>query len=135
DQLPYDKVDADKSRYVDQWKELAEACDVDEFMLIDNEKRTTAKVIAEVAHKLNNIQIIIGQTPQNRWEEITKGSSSNALLRELSFVDIHIVSIDRTLRGEEDGAYERGVRAFLRKDEDGEYYLSFTRSKDNYYEG
>ena len=39
------------------------------------------------------------------------------------------------LAGEEDGAYERGVRAFLRKDEDGEYYLSFTRSKDNYYEG
>ncbi|HLR81293.1 MAG TPA: universal stress protein [Bacillota bacterium] len=135
DPLPYDEFDADKSRYVDQWKELAEACDVDEFMLIDNEKRPTAKVIAEVAHKLNITQIIIGQTPQNRWEEITKGSFSNALLRELSFVDIHIVSIDRTLRGEEDGAYERGVRAFLRKDEDGEYYLSFTRSKDNYYEG
>lgn len=135
DPLPYDEFDADKSRYVDRWKELAEACDVDEFMLIDNEKRPTAKVIAEVAHKLNITQIIIGQTPQNRWEEITKGSFSNALLRELSFVDIHIVSIDRTLRGEEDGAYERGVRAFLRKDEDGEYYLSFTRSKDNYYEG
>src|SRR5699024_817551 len=83
DPLPYDEFDADKSRYVDQWKELAEACDVDEFMLIDNEKRPTAKVIAEVAHKLNITQIIIGQTPPNRWEEITKGSFSNALLREL----------------------------------------------------
>src|SRR5699024_11419201 len=59
--LPYDEFDADKSRYVDRWKELAEACDVDEFMLIDNEKRPTAKVIAEVAHKLNITQIIIGQ--------------------------------------------------------------------------
>ncbi|HEX6594674.1 MAG TPA: universal stress protein [Bacillota bacterium] len=134
DPLPYDEFDADKSRYVDRWKQLANQCDVDEFMLIDNEKRPTAKVIAEVAHQLNITQIIIGQTPQNRWEEITKGSFANALLRELSFVDIHIVSIDRTLRGEEDGAYERGVRAFLKKEND-EYYLSFTRSKDSYYEG
>src|SRR5699024_5639356 len=98
DPLPYDKFDAEKSGYVDHWKELADELDVEEFMLIDNERRPAAKVIAEVAYNLNITQIIIGQTPQNRWEEITKGSFSNALLREITFIDVHIVSVDRRIK-------------------------------------
>src|SRR5699024_9558090 len=95
DPLPYDQFDAVKSGYIDHWKELADEIDVEEFMLIDNERRPATKVIAEVAYNLNITQIIIGQTPQNRWEEITKGSFSNALLREITFIDVHIVSVDR----------------------------------------
>src|SRR5690625_6090501 len=34
------------------------------------------------------------EKPQNRWEEITKGSFVNILLRELVFVDLHIVSVE-----------------------------------------
>lgn len=134
DPLPYDKFDADKSGYVDRWKELADELDVEEFMLIDNEKRPAAKVIAEVAYNLNITQIIIGQTPQNRWEEITKGSFSNALLREITFIDVHIVSVDRRIKSTEEATFETGVLGYLRKYEH-EYRLSFTSSHDNHYEG
>lgn len=134
DKLPYDQFDAEKSGYIDRWKELCEELDVKKFILKDNVDRPIAKVIKEVAHQYNVTQVIIGETPQNRWEEITKGSFVNVLLRELVFTDIHIVSVDRSIKSEGDTEYEKGVRGFLRKDEDG-YYLSFTKSKDNYYEG
>ncbi|WP_085993892.1 histidine kinase [Oceanobacillus senegalensis] len=134
DQKPYDEFDAEKSGYIERWKELCDDLDVDEFLIRDNESRSSVKAIKEVAHNLNITQIIIGQSPQNRWEEITKGSFVNVLLRELTFIDIHIVSIDRTLKGEDDTSYEKGVRGFLQKDGDT-YRLRFTRSKDNLYEG
>src|SRR5690625_5175508 len=77
---------------------------------------------------------MIGESPQNRWEEITKGSFVNVLLRELVFTDIHIVSVDRSIQSGGEAQYEKGVRGFLKKDENG-YFLSFAKSKDNYYEG
>lgn len=135
DQLPYDKFDEVKSSYIERWQELSQELAVDDFILRDNEKRSSAKVISEVAHEYNITQIIIGQTPQNRWEEITKGSFVNSLQRELtSFIDIHIVSVDRSIQSEENAIYEKGIRGFLQKDEAG-YELSFTRSKKNQYEG
>ncbi|PWA12576.1 histidine kinase [Pueribacillus theae] len=134
DPLPYDEFDAEKSGYIERWKELAEELDVEEFILRDNARRPTAKVIAEVAHQYNITQIIIGQTAQSRWEEITKGSFINVLLREITFVDIHIVSIDRRIKGEDDAYFEKGVRGYLVKDDKG-YRLCFTYSKDVHYEG
>lgn len=135
DPLPYDEFDAEKSRYIDQWRELCQELGAEEFILRDNEKRPSVKVIKEVAHHYHVTQVIIGQTPQNRWEEITKGSFVSALQRELSsFIDIHIVSIDRSIKNMEQTSYEKGIRCFLQKEEDG-YYLSFSKSKKNQYEG
>ncbi|MEN1966735.1 histidine kinase [Lentibacillus sp. N15] len=134
DPLPYDEFDAEKSGYIERWKELCDELDVDEFIIRDNEKRSSVKAIAEVCHNLNITQVIIGQSPQNRWEEITKGSFVNVLLRAMTFIDIHIVSIDRTLKSDTDITFEKGVRGFLRQDNDS-YRLSFSRSKDNLYEG
>lgn len=134
DKNPIDQFDAEKSGYIEQWKELCDELGVDEFIIRDNEKRPLVKVIKEIVHQLNITQIIIGQSPQNRWEEITKGSFVNTLLREITFVDIHVVSIDRSLKSEDDTMYEKGVRAFLQKDGE-DYRLSFTKSKNNLYEG
>lgn len=133
DNKPVDDFDAEKSGYIERWKELCDELDVDEFIIRDNE-RSTVKAIKEVAHNLNITQVVIGQSPQNRWEEITKGSFVNVLLREMTFIDIHIVSIDRSLKSEVDTDFEKGVRAFLQKDGDT-YRLRFTRAKDNLYEG
>lgn len=133
DPLPYDEFDAEKSGYVDSWKELVDELEIDEFILRDNENKPSSKVIAEVAHKYNITQIIIGQTAQSRWEEITKGSYLNVLLREIPFVDFHVVSIDRSLK-DEDEDFEKGVRAYLVEDGD-DYRLSFTHSKKVRYEG
>lgn len=135
DELPYDEFDEKRSRYIDEWRGLARELDVKEFILLDNEKRPTSKAIADIAHQYNITQVIIGQTPQNRWEEITKGSFSSALQREISsFVDIHIVSMDRSIQVDDDTSYEPGVRAFLQKD-GNKMRLRFTKSKNNDYEG
>lgn len=135
DPLPYDEFDAEKSGYIDYWRALCEELGVDDFILQDNEQRPIVKVIKEVAYRHHITQIVIGQTPINRWEEITKGSFVSALQREISsFIDIHIVSIDRSIKSNTDTQYEKGIRGFLQKDEDG-YQLSFTRSKKNEYEG
>lgn len=134
DPLPYDEFDAEKSGYIESWRELCDELEVDEFILRDNERRPSVKAIAEIAHNHNITQIIVGQSPQNRWEEITKGSFVNSLLKELTFVDIHIVSVDRSLKSNVDTSFEKGVRAFLKKD-GKDYRIGFARSKDNLYEG
>ena len=81
DPLPYDEFDAEKSGYIESWRELAEELEIDEFILRDKEKLPPSKAIGEIAQKYNITQIIIGQTAQSRWEEITKGSFLNVLLK------------------------------------------------------
>ncbi len=134
DRLSSDEFDAEKSTYVEQWQELSEKLGAEKFILKDNETRPIAKVIKEVAYKNNITQVIVGETPQNRWEEITKGSFINVLLKELVFVDIHIVSVDRALKVTDEAVYEKGIRGYLRKEADG-FILTFTKSKANLFEG
>jgi len=134
DQRSSDEFDAEKASYIEQWRELSKELGAEKFILMDNEPRPIVKVIKEVAYKNNITQVIIGEKPQNRWEEITKGSFVNVLLRELVFIDIHIVSVDRALKVSDEAMYEKGIRGFLKKDEAG-FVLSFTKSKDNLFEG
>src|SRR5690625_8048153 len=117
---------------MEQCQELSEELGVEKFIIKDNESRSSVKAIKEVAYKYNITQVIIGETPQNRWEEITKGSFVNVLLRELLFTDIHIVSVDRTMRSESDAIYDKGVGGFLQKDEDG-CQLGIRKSKQNHH--
>lgn len=118
DPQPLDAFDAEKSGYIEQWKELSEELDVEKFILLDNEKRPIQKVIAEVAKNYSISQIIVGQSAQSRWEEITKGSFLNVLLREVPFVDFHIVAVQRPTEDDTHDTYERGVRAYLIKEQD-----------------
>lgn len=134
DQLSSDEFDAEKASYIEQWRELSDELGAEKFILKDSETRPIVKVIKEVAYKHNITQVIIGEKPQNRWEEITKGSFVNALLRELVFVDVHVVSVDRALKTSDEALYEKGIRGFLKKDEAG-FVLSFTKSKNNLFEG
>ena len=104
DSQPLDTFDAEKSRYIDQWKSLAEELEVEQFILRDNEKRPIQKVISDIAKNYRISQIIVGQSAQSRWEEITKGSFLNVLLKEVPFVDFHIVAVQRPTE-EEIGRY------------------------------
>ncbi|MFO1442490.1 universal stress protein [Bacillus sp. Bva_UNVM-123] len=133
DPIPFDELDAEKSDYITRWKQLAEQHSAEAFILMDNEKRPVAKVIAEIAREKHITQIILGQTAQSRWEQLTKGSIINSLLREIPFVDLHIISVSRSLRDQE-GHFEKGVRAYLISE--GEHYrLSFNHTKHIKYEG
>lgn len=133
DPVPFDELDAEKSDYITRWQQLAEQHSAEAFILKDNEKRPVAKVIAEIAREKNITQIILGQTAQSRWEQLTKGSIINSLLREIPFVDLHIISVSRSLRDHE-GHFEKGVRAYLLK-EGKHYRLSFNHTKEVEYEG
>ncbi len=134
DPLPLEEIDAERTEYIMRWKQLAKEYNATEYIIKDNEKRPVAKVISEVAHEKNITQIIIGQTAQSRWREITKGSIINILLREIPFVDIHIISVPRYLEEDKEGFFEKGVRAYLVKDVEG-YRLSFNHTNDVIHEG
>lgn len=134
DSLPYDQLDAEKLAYMEHWKALCEKYKIEEFIIRDNEKKPIQSVIAEVANQLNITQVIIGQTAQSRWEEITKGSFMNLLLKELPFVDMHVVSVERFIHHEEDTIYEKGVRAYLIQ-ENEHYKVSFTCPKETSHAG
>ncbi|GGG67618.1 universal stress protein [Paenibacillus radicis (ex Gao et al. 2016)] len=133
DPKPFDELDAEKLFYIEQWKEYAHAHATAQFVMKDNESRPVYKVIAEVARDNNITQIILGQTAHSRWEQITKGSIINSLVREIPFVDLHIVSVARYIRDEE-GLYEKGIRAYLIKDGE-KYKLSFNHEKQIDFEG
>lgn len=133
DPKPFDELDAEKVFYIEQWKKLADEHELANFIIKDNEQRPVSKVIAEVARQKNVTQIVLGQTAQSRWEQITKGSIINSLLRDIPFVDLHIISVARYIRDEE-GIYEKGCRAYLLKDGD-QYKLSFIHTKHCDYEG
>jgi two-component system sensor histidine kinase KdpD len=133
DPLPLEEFSAEKIDYITRWQQLAQEHNAEEYIIKDNEKRPVATVIAEVAREKNITQIVLGQTAKSRWQEITKGSIINILLREIPFIDLHIVSVPRHLESRED-RYEKGVRAYLVKEGES-YRLNFNHTNDVVYEG
>ncbi len=125
DSMPFEEFDPEKTSYIKEWEQLADELEVEDFILKDNEKRPVQKVIREVAANLNITQIIVGQSAQSRWEEIMRGSFLNVLLKEVPFVDFHIVSVKRPVEEEEFDMYERGVRAYL-VERNGQHSVVFT---------
>ncbi len=132
DPLPEDEMDIEKIHFIEKWKELAQEHGAEQFIIKYNESRPIAKVIGEVARKNNITQLVIGQTAQSRWKEITKGSFINILLNEIPFVDLHIISVSREIN--RDGFFEKGVRAYLKEDPEG-YRLCFNHTQSDVYEG
>lgn len=130
---PEDELDLEKADYISRWRAMAEELGAKEFIVKYDEKRPVVEVIGSVVKEKNITQVILGQTAQSRWEEITRGSIINVLLREIPFVDIHIVSISRELKNQE-GFFEKGVRAYLVKDKEG-LRLSFNHTHEDVYEG
>lgn len=133
DRKPFDELDAEKSFYISSWKQLAEKHNAEEFIILDNEKRPISKVIADVAREKHITQIVLGQTAQSRWEQMTKGSIINTLLQEIPFVDLHIISVSRSVKDQE-GQFEKGVRAYLVK-ENEQYRIQFKHVKNAAFEG
>ncbi len=133
DAKPFDELDAEKSDYIAKWEQIAEQTPTATLIIKDNENRPIAKVIAEVAREKGVTQIVLGQTAQSRWEQITKGSIINALLREIPFVDLHIISVARYIRNQ-DEKYEKGVRAYLVK-EGNHYRVIFNHASNVEFEG
>lgn len=135
------ELDEDRKQTLAAWKQLAEDLGAEEFIVVYDDKRPAYKVISDVARRKQITQILLGQTPKSRLQELAEdlaggGSIVNALLRELSFVDLHIVSVGRELSEPKGEFYEKGVRAYLILDDDGDRFrLSFEHSQDVVMEG
>src|SRR5699024_7788534 len=71
DRLPFDEFDAEKTSYVEEWKQLSEELGAEDFIIKDNEARLIVKIINEVAYIYIITQLIIVDTSQNIWEEFT----------------------------------------------------------------
>lgn len=128
-----EEFDSSQQEDLLQWQTLSEELEIEKFILKANEDRPIQQVIAEVCNELNITQVIVGQTAQSRWEEITKGSFINQLLRSLPFVDIHVVSVDREILAK-DHIYEKAIRAYL-VDDEGVYRVYFEVPENFLYEG
>ncbi|GGE73528.1 KdpD-like non-kinase potassium sensor [Priestia taiwanensis] len=83
-----------KREIVSKWEKLSKQFHAT-FLIEKMSHRTAAKAISDIAKKLQVTQILLGQSARTRWEEITKGSIVNTIMRETKNIDIHIVSDDR----------------------------------------
>ncbi|GEK32965.1 hypothetical protein KSI01_04980 [Kurthia sibirica] len=128
-----EEFDSSQQEDILNWQALSQELDIDGLILKTNEDRPIQQVIAEVCNEQNISQVVIGQTAQSRWEEITKGSFINQLLRALPFVDIHVISVDRQIRVK-DHMYEKAIRAYL-VDDAGIYRIYFDLPETFIYEG
>ncbi len=135
DSKAVDAFDAEKSGYIEHWQQLCEELKVEEFIIRDNEKLPSQKVIAEIALTHNITQIIVGQSAQSRWEEITKGSFLNVLLKEVPFVDFHIVAVKRPSEDDSFDIYEKGVRAYAIPESSKDFKIGFTCPTNQSLEG
>ncbi|WP_010268525.1 universal stress protein [Paenibacillus senegalensis] len=127
-----DEYSEEKEQDIMSWKSIAEELGAT-FLAVESGSRKVAQVIADVAKENKVTQIIMGQSARTRWEEITKGSVINDILREIPFIDLHIVSVKRQLDHLEE-EFETGVHAYL-EPVDGEYQLRLSRSSDEDLEG
>lgn len=135
DSKAVDAFDAEKSGYIERWQQLCEELKVEEFIIRDNEKLPIQKVIAEIALTHHITQIIVGQSAQSRWEEITKGSFLNVLLKEVPFVDFHIVAVKRPTEDDSFDIYEKGVRAYAIPEGENQFKIGFTCPTNESLEG
>jgi two-component system sensor histidine kinase KdpD len=82
---------AEDRKKIQDWKKLATQFNA-RFIAEQTGNRTIAETIRDVAVSNGITQIILGQSARSRWEEITKGSIVNNIMRYASGIDIHIVA-------------------------------------------
>ncbi|MFD0958236.1 universal stress protein [Paenibacillus chungangensis] len=112
------EYNASKERNMTEWKRLAEEHHA-EFLAEESGSRSVANVIVDVARKKQITQIVVGESARTRWEELIHGSIINEILRQIDFIDVHVVSVQRVLPEQYEEDYEQGVRAHLLKTDDG----------------
>jgi two-component system sensor histidine kinase KdpD len=107
-----------KEQYISVWEKLAKEAG-GEFLKLKCHGRKASEVIVETAREHGVTQIIIGQSGQTWWEEITQGDFVNDLVELLGPIDLHIVSVQRYPDLLEE-THEAGVTSYLVKQ--GEIY-------------
>ncbi len=86
-----DEMDSEEGKKIEQWNQLAIQFNA-HFIIKELTNKKIAKVITEVTQQNHITQIILGQSAKSRFEELTKGSIVNDIMRLTSGIDIHIVA-------------------------------------------
>ncbi|MMZ54464.1 Universal stress protein family protein [compost metagenome] len=110
-----------KEQYLSGWEEQTKDAG-GAFLIRKCNGKKTAEVIVETAQEKKVTQIIIGQSSQTLWQEITRGNFVNDLIEQLGPIDLHIVAVQRYPELLEH-SHEKGFSAYLVK-QDGSYVLS-----------
>lgn len=113
------ELDQAQERYMAEWQTKCDEYGAT-FIVKTNEDRKASEIIAETAKNLHITQLIIGQSGQTRWQEITRGSIVNELLNQIGETDLHIVAVQR-MDEQMDDTHERGIRVMVFKD--GPHFL------------
>ncbi|WP_239004595.1 universal stress protein [Paenibacillus tepidiphilus] len=116
-----DEYNQSKEMFMTVWKRLAEEAGA-EFMVRKRRGRKTTDVIVEAAEEKEVTQIIIGQSAQTLWQELTKRNFVNELISKMKMMDLHVVAVQRMRAGLEE-THEEGVISYLVKTGDT-YQLS-----------
>ena len=111
DTVPDEELDMDEVRYLSVWKKLVEDAG-GEFINKECKDRKITETIIKVAEEKKITQLILGQSGQTLWQQMTKGSLVNNLLNRVGAIDIHIVAVKRAVDQLEE-THESGVKAYL----------------------
>ncbi|MFS0728044.1 universal stress protein [Paenibacillus sp. 1P07SE] len=111
DTVPDEELDMDEVRYLSVWQRLVKEAG-GEFINIECKDRKIADTIIKVAEKKNITQLILGQSGQTLWQQMTKGSLVNHLLNRVGAIDIHIVAVKRS-NDQLEETHELGVKSYL----------------------
>ncbi|MFD0589103.1 universal stress protein [Paenibacillus sp. GCM10027627] len=114
------------------WRSLAEDNGA-EFLIARGPASRAAHAVIGIAIEKRATQIVVGESARSRWEELTKGSFLQAILHQLSSVEIHVVPI-RKEPFDQSPEFETGVPAWLVQKEN-RLVLSFQKQSDIQLEG
>ncbi|WP_339217689.1 universal stress protein [Paenibacillus sp. FSL W7-1332] len=117
--LREDELDQAQERYMAEWQMKCDEYGAT-FIVKTNEDRKASEIIAETAKNHQITQLIIGQSGQTRWQEITRGSFVNELLNQIGETDLHIVAVQR-MDDQMTDTHERGIRVTVFRE--GSHYL------------
>ncbi|WNS44143.1 universal stress protein [Paenibacillus sp. MMS20-IR301] len=132
DALGDNEYNREKQQYLSGWETLTKAAG-GEFVIRNSNGKKTSEVISKTAQERGITQIVIGQSGQTLWQEITKGNFINELLERIGPVDLHIVAVQRYPELLEQ-THEQGITAYLLRRKD-RYVLSDEASGDEAMKG
>ncbi|WP_413379865.1 hypothetical protein [Alkalihalobacillus sp. 1P02AB] len=124
----YDSKDFTVAEHKKFFEQLATQYECQFIWKTKGQKRI-ADIITATTKEFNITQLVMGQPPISKWEVLTKGSLIHELLHHLIDVDLHIVSMKKEHIQTEEEMYQRGVTAYIVK-ENEEYELLLDKCED-----
>lgn len=117
----------EKQLYLAGWEKQAKEAG-GQFLNRKCNGKKTAQVIVETARENKVTQIVLGQSSQTLWQEITRGNFINDLMELVGTIDLHIVAVQRYPELLEQ-THERGFTAYLVKK--GDRYVLMEEAAGN----